>query len=293
VSRELAANFGISPGVLRSLPLEAGAHDDRDRLIAEFRRIHLAGWLTSRRFDAAGRIIPCTAQNCGGYTLEVELGVRPSGKAEPDFLGWEVKQFTVPSFERPSGVLTLMTPEPDGGTYKSKGAGAFVRRFGYADKSGEPDRLNFGGIHRVGVVTGITGLRLDVRGYDRSRSKISDVCGGVCLVAKSGEVAASWSFSKLIEHWKVKHAQTVFAMSQRDGKPTVRYRYGPRIYLGKGADFVTVLDAFASGQIYYDPALKLEKASTNQAALKRRSQFRIRFSDVSGLYRQYEAVELV
>jgi hypothetical protein len=42
----------------------------------------------------------CEAPNCGGYTLEAELGITPNGYSEPDFLGWEVKQFGVANFAR-------------------------------------------------------------------------------------------------------------------------------------------------------------------------------------------------
>jgi hypothetical protein len=39
-------------------------------------------------------------------------------RIEPDFLGWEVKQFAVEGFERIESAkpITMMTPEPDGGT---------------------------------------------------------------------------------------------------------------------------------------------------------------------------------
>jgi len=41
-------------------------------------------------------------------------------RIEPDFLGWEVKQFAVEDFERIESAkpITVMTPEPDGGFYK-------------------------------------------------------------------------------------------------------------------------------------------------------------------------------
>ncbi|MEO0062747.1 MAG: hypothetical protein RLZZ08_1307, partial [Pseudomonadota bacterium] len=34
------------------------------------------------------------------YTLEAELGITPNGIAEPDFQGWEVKQYGVRDFVR-------------------------------------------------------------------------------------------------------------------------------------------------------------------------------------------------
>ena len=65
------------------------------------------GWIDSKRLDRDGRILPCNAPNCGGLTLEAELGIRPNSVSGPDFLGWEVKQHGVTSFARPAvGVLT-------------------------------------------------------------------------------------------------------------------------------------------------------------------------------------------
>ncbi|WP_425294886.1 MvaI/BcnI family restriction endonuclease [Neomesorhizobium albiziae] len=41
----------------------------------------------------------------------------PNGYAEPDFVGWEVKQYGVNNFTayRAESPVTLMTPEPTGG----------------------------------------------------------------------------------------------------------------------------------------------------------------------------------
>ncbi len=32
--------------------------------------------------------------------LEAELGVTPNGYSEPDFMGWEIKQFGVKKFDK-------------------------------------------------------------------------------------------------------------------------------------------------------------------------------------------------
>ena len=55
---------------------------------------------------------------------------------EPDFLGWEVKQFAIEDFERIESAkpITMMTPKPDDGFYKDADVAAFIRKFGYADK---------------------------------------------------------------------------------------------------------------------------------------------------------------
>ncbi len=93
------------------LPL---ALNSRQKLIEELRRnFHEQGWIRSKRLNAQGEIISCEAPQCGGYTLEAELGIIPNGRAEPDFLDWEIKNFSVTNFEKfKSKIITLMTPEP-------------------------------------------------------------------------------------------------------------------------------------------------------------------------------------
>ena len=123
--------------------------DNLTMLLYEFRRINSLGWIDSKRLDRDGKILPCNAPNCGGYTLEAELRITPNGFSEPDFLGWEIKQFNVTNFERLSNsIITLMTPEPTNGIYVSEGVEAFVRKYGYIDKLGRQNRMNFGGIHK-------------------------------------------------------------------------------------------------------------------------------------------------
>ena len=106
----------------------------------------------------AGVPEPCSARNGGGYTLEAELGISPNGYAEPDFMGWEVKQYGVRDFERYTAKrpVTLMTPEPTGGVYRDEGVEVFLHRFGYPDKAGKAGRINFGGVLQI---TGTSTLR--------------------------------------------------------------------------------------------------------------------------------------
>lgn len=94
------------------------------------------GWIDSKRLDRDGNILACNAPNCGGYTLEAELGIIPNGYSAPDFLGWEIKQFGVKKFTRiNNAIITLMTPEPNGGIYKNEGIEYFLKHYGYADKA--------------------------------------------------------------------------------------------------------------------------------------------------------------
>lgn len=77
--------------------------DSRAKLLAKLHDIHVAGWHDSMRLDGAGNTIAYVARNGAGYTLEAIFGIRPNGRAEPDFAGWEIKAFG-------SSRITLMTP---------------------------------------------------------------------------------------------------------------------------------------------------------------------------------------
>src|SRR5262249_29173099 len=87
-------------GVFVSIPLDVpSGKTTRTLLLSELLRIEALGWLDSKRLRADGTVVPYLAQNGGGYTLEAELGIRPNARAEPDFLGWEVKQHGEDDFE--------------------------------------------------------------------------------------------------------------------------------------------------------------------------------------------------
>ena len=241
------------------------------------------GWIGSKRLDGLGNILPCNSENCGGYTLEAELGITPNGRAEPDFAGWEVKQFAVKDLERPvGGPVTLFTPEPDGGFYKENGLEEFMRRYGRPNSKGIEGRLDFAGIHRVGEAHESTGLLLSLEGWDVAEGKMNDLNGGIRLADRDGVPVATWSFRSLIEHWKRKHAQAVYVPSVKREEPR-SYRFGSTVLAGIGTDFGRVLTAMANGKVYYDPAVKLVQKAARPAT-KRRSQFRIKFKDLPGLY---------
>ncbi|MEX0959539.1 MAG: MvaI/BcnI family restriction endonuclease [Burkholderiales bacterium] len=267
--------------------LQFGEDDGTQKLLSELCRIHRLGWMTGRRLDASGDNHPCNSPNCGGYTLEAELGITPNGFSEPDFLGWEVKTFTVANFSRiESRVTTLMTPEPDGGVYKEDGVEEFVRRFGYPDEMGRRDRLNFGGVHVAGVPHPKTGLRLTLIGYDEQSGKIQDVNAGIALMYRD-TCAAIWTYRKLINHWRKKHDRAVFIPNQGESGPPRRYRYGSEALFGRGTDFELLLKAFSAGRVYYDPGIKLENASGPHCKVKRRNQFRIKAGQLESLYKEF------
>lgn len=287
---------GLQPtiGVFTEVPLANAISEVevRTRLVQELRRINGLGWIDSKQLNSDGTLEPCNASQCGGFTLEAELGIPKNSDTEPDFLGWEVKQHAVSNFERFSaGAITLMTPEPTGGFYKEAGPEAFVRKFGYPDKKGRLDRFNFGGVHKVGQCHSVTHLTMLLTGYDSEKGKIVDANGAIELLSPQGQIAAEWSFTGLLAHWSRKHTKAVYVPSLCRKEPIRQYAYGPRVRLAQRTDSLRLLRALANGQVYYDPGIKLECAST-APKVKRRSQFRIASKNISALYEIIEAVDL-
>jgi MvaI/BcnI restriction endonuclease family len=267
--------------------------NDKEKLLAELLRIHQSGWIRSKRLDRHGGIVSCEAPNCGGYTLEAELGIIPNGYSEPDYLGWEIKQFGVTNFGRVnSAIITLMTPEPTGGIYRHEGADTFIRKYGYADKNGREDRMNFGGIHKVNTLHPLTKLTMQLEGFDSASGKIRNSAGKIALLDGGGNEAASWDFSSMLMHWNRKHNQACYVPSLNKKENFRQYSYGNQIILGRSTDFQLFLAQMAEGNIYYDPGIKMENASTAHPAIKKRSQFRIKSQFLPALYRVNEVVDI-
>jgi len=266
----------------------------RDALLQKLLEIHHKGWIPSQKLSSAMVLESYKAPNGGGYTLEAMLGISPNGIAEPDYLGWEVKQFGVKKFPKTgSKPTTLMTPEPNGGYYATAGAIEFVKTYGYADKSGKVDRMNFGGKHLVGLRQSLTSLTMHLIGFDAGTSSITDASGTIALLDKSGNITASWSFAKLMDHWKRKHARAVYIPCIRRTQSGIHeYQYGKDVELGTGTNFEMVLSAMNLGTVYYDPGIKLEDATSGKPKLKRRSQFRVNHKHLDTLYKTFEFVDI-
>ena len=285
-------NLNTELGIFKILDL-IPLVDYKALLLYELLRIHKLGWINSKRLNKASEILPCLSPNCGGYTLEAELGITPNGYSEPDYLGYEIKQFKAANFDRiASEVITLMTPEPNGGIYVKDGIDNFIRSYGYDDKNGKEDRLNFGGIHKVGSRQPLTGLTLELIGFDSVSSKIRNTNGSIALIDDKGNEASSWSFTSLIKHWNRKHNQACYVPSKSIILPFRQYYYGNNILLGNGTDFHLFLKEMALGNIYYDPGIKMELAST-KPTIKRRSQFRIKSGNLTHLYKNAETINLL
>ena len=261
------------------LPIVGG--DTKRQLLNKLYEIHQLNWIGSKRLDKEGNLRACLAPNCGGYTLEAELEIRPNSRSEPDFLGWEVKQHAVTSFERleqrlsnKGTAITLMTPEPTGGYYVQAGVERFIRDYGYADRTGRADRLNFGGKYVYGVPSHLTRVRLLTTGFEPKTGKMNG--DGSILLLREGEEtpAAEWKFGDLLRHWSRKHAKAVYVPSMNCREPRLAYKFAKVVRLGEGTDFIRFLRAVHDGFVYYDPGIKLENAS-GKPEVKRRSQFRI------------------
>jgi MvaI/BcnI restriction endonuclease family len=289
VSRAFEAlNLTVEHGVFRVIEL-SDAENSRGKLLAELCRIARSGWIDAKRLDVAGKIIPCTAPQCGGYTLEAELGIIPNGFSGPDYLGWEIKQFGVKNFKSlNASVITLMTPEPTHGYYADEGVGSFIEKYGYSDRMGRPDRMNFGGIHKAGEQQKRTGLKLELIGFDEETGKIRSTDGRIALIDDNGREAAAWSYTALLLKWNRKHNQACYVPSLVEKNPVKRYKYSNEVILGTGTDFQLFLAEMARGHVYYDPGIKMENIST-KPEIKTRSQFRIKSQYLPGLY-HYSAV---
>jgi hypothetical protein len=292
---------GTPVGVFETFHLAGGTSgDSTDYLLRSLGEVHQRGWIRGQRLHSNGTTAFTDASNAGGLTLEAALGISANSDAAPDFMGWELKSMTVkdelsvPGSKR----LTLMTPEPKGGIYKEDGVIEFVRRFGYPDQNGKPDRLNFGGQFRVGETNSRTGLRMDLDGYSQTPGttdgRITDPSGGLVLRdPDTGVEAAIWRFEDLMGHWNRKHALAAYVPADVRKGEFREFRFGSTVYLGRQTDFLRFLGALALGHVVYDPGIKLEGNSSAKPREKRRSQFRITFGNLDQLYDRFDAAAVI
>ena len=286
-------------GVFRELPFSATRIDPTQSLLEALGRVHKMGWVGGQRLRADGIVAETDAPNACGYTLESLLGVSANSAADPDFLGWELKSLTVrklggfPASHR----MTLMTPEPKGGVYRELGVLEFVRRYGYPDRNGIKDRLNFGGQFRVGSREPNTGLTMVLHGYSAAPGEVSgridDPNGGVFLEDDRGEIAAMWPYSEMIDHWNRKHALAAYVPAiSRIESGRRQFLFGSEVFLGVQTDFLRFLGSMNLGKILYDPGIKVESNSSSAPTTKRRSQFRTKFIDLEMLYARFNKAQV-
>lgn len=276
--RQVCGEFS-QDSVFFNLPLLG--RDSKSILLENLAAIKGAGWHPSVKLNKSGNIMPYKARNGGGYTLEALLGVIPNARAEPDFLGWELKAYS-------SSRITLMTPEPDQGSYGEDGVKAFVRKYGSPTGN---DTLYFTGTHRANCRNEKTGLTLNVRGFNPVQEVIEDVGGAVELLTDTGLCTAAWSFSGLMIGWNKKHAQAAYVPYESEKILAPAYRYFSPALLGEGTDINRYLAALCAGQVIFDPGSKVMAASTDKSTVKARSQFRISVKHLEGLYQKFGPVE--
>ena len=206
----------------------------------------------------------------------------------PDFDIWELKAIKQPSLERRSNHrVTLFTPQPDTGWITGQSQADFVLRYGHVsgtDENGNPDEYYFtsGDINRPGEDKEGAKLNLKLVGF--TDAKHFDPNGMIALYDKqTGELAAGWSYLKLLEHWQRKHnraAYVPYLREKEDGKTTVEF--GPLVTLGISTSFGLFLKAFQDGKVIYDPGDKIT-LKDGKWTPHSRSQFRINLNDISAI----------
>jgi len=100
-------------------------------------------------------------------------------------------------------------------------------------------------------------------------------------------------FKEIMSHWTRKHAKATYVPSMSRKSPTLQYSYGHTVRIAEQTDILRLLKAFAKGDVYYDPGIKLEQVSSAKPKEKRRSQFRIASKHIPSLYRIVDSVRMV
>ncbi len=266
------------------------------------------------RLDKYGRTLPFTGTQVCGYTLEHALGIIPNSGKDGDLYGIELKTHTQPK-------TTLFTPEPDFGLY-AENFESFMRTYGYETEGGKEFRVT--GIHRANVRCNKSGLTLKVQEYhvaDPSDSKsdwMRDANGKrvpfpydastsltskmdaveVVLVDDSGNIAAGWSFERLMNNWGAKHNKAVYLAAEKQKNPDQKefsegfefqVTYASRVIVCEGSSAEQMLKAIADGIIYLDPAPKFVPSDVSKN--KRRAQWRV--NDItSAVEHLYDSVRI-
>lgn len=257
--------------------------DSQDLLIGKLKDIYFKGLIRSRRLDKSGTVIFYEATNGAGFTLECEFGIIPNGNASPDFLDWELKT-------RSKSITTLITPEPDIGLYRD----SYVNFMTTHANRRQPDQLYFTAKHQSGIRNPETHLTLFIEGYDLEKKKITLSEGGYFLKNDNGEIAAGWTFSKLLNHWKKKHKKTCYvSYTNLKIEGNTYYQFGPDVSLAKGASIEKFLDALSTGIVVHDPGCKYAlDANTGKWKQKKRNQFRVSAANSAALYDEYKELDL-
>lgn len=172
-----------------------------------------------------------------------------------------------------------MTPEPDHGSYRDD-LSQFMQSYGRCGSQ----RKDFTGKHLIDTQSEKTGLTLRMEGYDPIKNEVVNTEGGLVLRDNLGNIAAGWTFDKLLTHWSRKHAETAYVKYQSlDINEVKHFRFGPEIRLCRGAGVKPFLKALYSSAIYYDPGINM-KCINNRWVPKKRNQFRVSWKNIGDLY---------
>lgn len=251
-----------------------------EKLLERLTEIYQQGPILSCRLNGLGELLAYKAQNGAGYTLEAQFGITPNGSPDPDFMDWEIKSHS-------GGAVTLMTPEPNVGTYLDD-LETFLRRYGTRIQA---ERLDFASRHDVGKPNVKTTLTMQLEGYDPATGKVTDPEGGLMLRDQNGNLAAGWKFEKVIQHWKNKHSNTCFVSYTAIRDEHIAYLFGPKVTLGKGTSLDKLLKALHTSTIYYDPGVNM-KLVDGKWRPKKRNQFRVGWRNIGSLYSEIKNVDL-
>lgn len=297
VAKELATQPLEPAGSFRLWPLERSVQGDPWRQLAdELLAVSRMGFVPGQRLGADGPA-PYHAPNAGGYTLEALLGITSNALGGPDLLGYEVKQFRVSRLDAPGAkVITLMDVSPDHGIFARNDKVAFIKSHGRHNEAA--NRYDFNGRHFHNVRNSTTGATLKVLGYDGSSTP--DTKGEILLESDTGLCLMSWSFARLLDHWRRKHAHAVYvpSISRTPGAPAVSgqipraFRFGRIVYRGEGTSFIRFLDAVLCGAVCIDPAINAKPVASGQWRAKVRTGFRISFPKLALLYDKFEEIDL-
>lgn len=240
---------------------------------------------------------PYTAPNAPGLTLEAELGVGENAIPGPDFDIWELKAIKQNNLEKRSNhKVTLFTPQPDMGWAAEHPQVDFVRKYGHisgVDEDDNPNEYYFTSSDIAGLTKQENEEKLNLRLVGFTDSRHFDPSGYIGLFdGKTDELAAGWSYLKLLEHWQRKHNRAAYVPYMREsinGETFVEF--GPLVTLGISTNFGLFLQAFNDGKVIYDPG---DKAALVDGQWKphSRSQFRINLKDITSIYQEVHEVDI-
>lgn len=229
------------------------------------------------KLNALGQIVPYNKRNAAGYTLEARFGIKPNGKPDPDYKGWELKCYT-------ESAITLLTPQPNGGIYADIGNKEFVMKYGHL--VAETGATYFTGPYSCSLSSEKENRRLIITGYDTKKNLITESTGSIALIQDDKEELASWSFAHILSHWTNKHNKACYVRYKKIGEWEINYL--PIVQLCEGTNPMLLINAIRDNLIFYDPGCKVSADGESKA----RSQFRIKAENLNSIYTQTEVHDL-